>query len=361
MKIGVLGAGQLGRMLALAGYPLGLQFRFYDHSTEAPAGHMADVWTGKFDDWEGLERFAQDLDAITYEFENVPVKTAHFLQGLIPVYPPPAALEAAQDRIIEKNFLRGLGIPTPPFAPVLSEADLMNALGQFGYPAVLKTRTMGYDGKGQVVIEDPLGAGRAWSELGGAALILEGFIEFDRELSLLAVRALTGEMAYYPLVENEHRQGILRKSIAPARGLSQNLQTLAEEYSRRVLLQLDYVGVLAIEFFQVDGGLVANEMAPRVHNSGHWSIEGAETSQFENHLRAILGWPLGSTAPREFSAMLNIIGRLPKVPEVLSTPGTHLHLYGKEPRLGRKLGHITVLGETREDLWERLEMVSVLL
>lgn len=361
MKIGVLGAGQLGRMLALAGYPLGLQFRFYDASPEAPAGQMAELEVGVFDDWGKLERFAEGLDLITYEFENVPVQTARFLQGLVPVYPPPGALEAAQDRIAEKNFFRGLSIPTPPFYPVLTRDDLMSGVGQLGYPTVLKTRTLGYDGKGQAVIEDAPAAERAWEELGGVPLVLESFIEFDHELSILAVRALTGEMIYYPLVENEHRQGILRRSIAPARGLSQNLQTLAEEYARRVLLHLDYVGVLAIEFFQVEGGLMANEMAPRVHNSGHWSIEGAETSQFENHLRAILGWPLGSTAPREFSLMLNIIGRLPKVPEVLSTPGTHLHLYGKEPRLGRKLGHITVLAETREDLWERLEQVGGLL
>jgi 5-(carboxyamino)imidazole ribonucleotide synthase len=361
MKIGILGAGQLGRMLALAGYPLGLGFRCYDTGADVPAGPLTELVVGAFDDWQQLEQFARGLDAITYEFENVPVQTARFLQGLVPVYPPPAALEAAQDRIAEKQFFRGLDIPTPPFYPVLSNSDLLNGLGILGYPAVLKTRTLGYDGKGQAVIEDATAAERAWSELGGSPLVLEGLVEFDRELSLLAVRALTGEMAYYPLIENQHRQGILRRSLAPARGLSQSLQSLAEEYARRVLLQLDYVGVLAVEFFQVDGGLVANEMAPRVHNSGHWSIEGAEASQFENHLRAMVGWPLGSTAPREFSAMLNLIGRLPRVQEVLSVPGTHLHLYGKEPRLGRKLGHITVLAETREDLWERLEGVAALL
>lgn len=359
--IGVLGGGQLGRMLALAGYPLGLRFRFFDMVTDAPAGQLAELQVGAYDDEQALERFAQGLDLITYEFENVPVQAARFLQRFAPVYPPPQALEAAQDRVIEKTFFRGLSIPTPLFYPVLTKNDLLDGLEQVGYPALLKTRTLGYDGKGQTKLEAPGDVDKAWDELRGAPLVLEAFIKFEREVSILAVRGRSGEIVFYPLVENLHQQGILRRSLAPAPRLTQALQAQAEEYARRVLLQLEYVGVLAIEFFQVEGQLLANEMAPRVHNSGHWSIEGAETSQFENHLRAVCGLPLGSTAPREYSAMLNLIGKLPETKDVLAVPGAHLHLYGKEPRLGRKLGHVTLRAENREDLEERLESLGRLL
>ncbi|HEU4742765.1 MAG TPA: 5-(carboxyamino)imidazole ribonucleotide synthase, partial [Meiothermus sp.] len=341
-------------MLALAGYPLGLRFRFFDTLAGAPAGHLAELQVGAYDDEAALERFAQGLDLITYEFENVPVQAARFLQRFAPVYPPPQALEAAQDRVIEKTFFRGLSIPTPLFYPVLTKNDLLEGLEQIGYPALLKTRTLGYDGKGQAKIEATADADKAWEELGGTPLVLEAFVTFEREVSILAVRGRSGEIVFYPLVENLHRQGILRRSLAPAPRLSPTLQAQAEEYARRVLLQLEYVGVLAIEFFQVDDQLLANEMAPRVHNSGHWSIEGAETSQFENHLRAVCGLPLGSTAPREYSAMLNLVGKLPEPKDVLAVPGAHLHLYGKEPRLGRKLGHVTLRAENREELEERL-------
>lgn len=358
MKIGVLGGGQLGRMLALAGYPLGLRFRFFDTAADAPAGHLAELGVGNYDDTEALERFAEGLDLITYEFENVPVETARFLQRLAPVYPPPQALEAARDRVVEKTFFRSLSIPTPLFYPVLTQNDLLQGLEQVGYPALLKTRTLGYDGKGQAKIATPADADKAWEELGGTPLVLEAWVTFEREVSILAVRGRSGEMVFYPLVENLHQQGILRRSLAPAPRLTQALQAQAEEYARRVLLNLEYVGVLAIEFFQVQGQLMANEMAPRVHNSGHWSIEGAETSQFENHLRAVCGLPLGSTAPREYSAMLNLIGKLPEPKDVLAVPGAHLHLYGKEPRPGRKLGHVTLRAESREELEERLRMLS---
>lgn len=360
-RIGVLGGGQLGRMLALAGYPLGLRFRFFDTAADAPAGQLAELQVGAYHDERALERFAQDLDLITYEFENVPVEAARFLQRLAPVYPPPQALEAAQDRVVEKTFFRGLGIPTPPFHPVLTRNDLLDALEQVGYPALLKTRTLGYDGKGQAQIETAADADRAWEELGGRPLVLEAWVGFEREVSILAARGRNGEMVFYPLVENLHQQGILRRSLAPAPGLSPTLQAQAEEYARRVLLQLEYVGVLALEFFQVDGELLANEMAPRVHNSGHWSIEGAETGQFENHLRAVCGLPLGSTAPREYSAMLNLIGKLPPIKDVLAVPGAHLHLYGKEPRPGRKLGHVTLRAESREELEGRLRILWGLL
>jgi 5-(carboxyamino)imidazole ribonucleotide synthase len=343
MTVGVLGGGQLGRMLALAGYPLGLRFRFLDLSPRAPAGPLAELHAGDYEDIDTLERFAGGLDVVTYEFENVPVASARFLAERLPVYPPPRALEAAQDRLVEKTFFHGLDIPTPPFLAVDSEASFRSALRLIGMPAVLKTRRMGYDGKGQIVLREPKDAGYAWRVLGDVPQILEGFVPFRRELSVLGVRARGGETAFYPLVENHHRDGMLRLSLAPAPGLTGDLQGQAEEYARRVLHALDYVGVLAIEFFEADGRLLANEMAPRVHNSGHWTIEGAETSQFENHLRAVLGLPLGSTAAVGPAAMVNLIGSTPPPEVVLRLPRAHLHLYGKSAAAGRKLGHVTVV------------------
>jgi 5-(carboxyamino)imidazole ribonucleotide synthase len=365
--IGVLGAGQLGRMLALAGYPLGLQFRFLDPAREAPAEQLADRVIGAYEDLESLQNFLRGLDLVTYEFENVPVETARFLAEHLPVLPPPAALEAGQDRVSEKTFFQQTGLGTAPFLAVDSRADLEVALQKLSFPAVLKTRRFGYDGKGQLVLEQPDDAARAWEFLGGLPLILEGFVNFEREVSLLAVRSKTGETAFYPLVENHHRDGMLRLSLAPAPGVTRKLQAEAEEQGRRVLDALSYVGVLAIEFFQMsapgpDGRrLLANEMAPRVHNSGHWTIEGAETSQFENHLRAILGLPLGSTAVHGSCAMLNLIGTIPDIPALLAIPGVHVHLYGKTPRPGRKLGHVTLMTANTATLQEQLERVQSLI
>lgn len=350
MTIGVLGSGQLGRMLALAGYPLGLRFRFLDPVPDAPAGHLADQVEGAFDDEQVLERFAAGLELATYEFENVPVASARFLAARLPVYPPPQALEAAQDRLTEKGLFRTLGIPVPPFAPVDSPDDLAQALKEIGLPAVLKTRRMGYDGKGQRVLHAEVDAADAWATLGGRPLILEGFVPFEREVSILAVRGRDGATAFYPLIENHHADGILRVSLAPAPNLTPELQREAEDYAARALEALDYVGVLAIEFFVQAGRLIANEMAPRVHNSGHWTIEGAETSQFENHLRAILGLPLGVTTPIGCSAMMNLIGVLPDPAATLALPNTHLHLYGKSPRPGRKVGHVTLRAEDTDRL-----------
>jgi 5-(carboxyamino)imidazole ribonucleotide synthase len=258
------------------------------------------------------------------------------------VFPPPEALEVSQDRVAEKRFLQSVEVPVPPWRSVASEADLTRAVAELGCPAVLKTRRLGYDGKGQQVIRNPGEVAAAWGRLGGAPLVLEGFVRFDRELSILAVRGRNGGTTAYPLVENLHVEGILRRSLAPAPGVSSALQAQAESYARRVLDTLAYVGVLAIELFQVGDRLLANEMAPRVHNSGHWTIEGAETSQFENHLRAVTGLPLGSTASRGVSAMLNLIGAVPDASALLAVPGAHVHLYGKAPRPGRKLGHVTL-------------------
>ena len=332
--VGVLGAGQLGRMLALAGLPLGLSFRFFDPTPASPASQLAEQIVGDYGDTEALARFAEGLDVVTYEFENVPVACAHTLATRLPIYPPPSALDVAQDRLTEKQFLQEHGIPTPPFAPVSNQAELDTALAQIGLPAVLKTRRGGYDGKGQQVLENltpfqreegrvngdsqragpwgkreeapfPLGKG------GGLGSILEGFVAFQRELAILAVRGRDGDCRFYPLVENHHREGILRLSLAPAPDVTPALQALAEGNARRLLDALDYVGMLAVEFFEHEGQLIANEIAPRVHNSGHWTIEGAETSQFENHLRAVVGLPLGATESRGYSAMVNLIGTLP--------------------------------------------------
>jgi len=361
MIVGVLGGGQLGRMLALAGYPLGLRFRFLDVSPSAPAGHLAELHTGDYEDVDVLERFADKLDVVTYEFENVPVASARFLAERVAVYPPARALEVAQDRLTEKSFFQSLDIPTPPFLAVDSETSFHSALERIGLPAVLKTRRMGYDGKGQIVLREPRDAEYAWRVLGDVPQILEGFVPFRRELSVLSVRGRGGATAFYPLVENHHHEGMLRLSLAPAPGLTAQLQSQAEDYARRVLEALDYVGVLAIELFEVDGRLLANEMAPRVHNSGHWTIEGAETSQFENHLRAVLGLPLGSTAAVGHAAMINLIGSTPPPETLLRLPRTHLHLYGKTARPGRKLGHVTVRGRSETEVQERLTRVQAIL
>jgi 5-(carboxyamino)imidazole ribonucleotide synthase len=322
--VGVIGGGQLGRMLALAGIPLGLSFRFLDPSPDAPAGAVGELLVGAYDDPEQLDRLADGAGAVTYEFENVPVDAARRVGAV----PAAEALEASQDRLAEKQLFRRLGIPT---ARIDEEVET--------FPAILKTRQLGYDGKGQRLVET-----RPGSDPGH---VLEERVTFDRELSLLAVRGRSGETAFYPLVENVHEGGILRSSRAPARDAP---QADAEDYATRLLDELGYVGVLALELFDVSGRLLANELAPRVHNSGHWTIEGAATSQFENHLRAILGWPLGSTAVRGDVVMLNAIGQTPDPAAVLSVPGAHLHLYAKEPRPGRKLGHVTLIDPTPDRL-----------
>ncbi len=354
MTLGILGGGQLGYMLALAGYPLGLHFRFLDPSPEAPVGRIAQRVTAEYTDHAALEKFSNGLELVTYEFENVPVEAAKFLAQRLPVYPPPAALKAAQDRLAEKTLFRNLGIRTTEFLPISKPAELDAAVKQLGFPAVLKTSRMGYDGKGQWILRTADDVAKAKSELPKVALILERFVPFARELSILAARSRNGETAFYPLVENHHRGGILRLSLAPAPSLEPPLQRSAEDVARRVLESLKYVGVLAIEFFEHEGRLLANEMAPRVHNSGHWTIEGAVTSQFENHLRAVLGLPLGSTAPAGHCAMINLIGDLPEPSEVLAVPDTHLHFYGKVPRPGRKLGHVTLRAASPERLALRL-------
>ena len=353
MMMGILGAGQLGRMLALAGYPLGMRFRFLDPASNSPAGLLADQLAFDYADRSALEQFAKGLDVVTYEFENVPVEAARHLERFVPVYPLPVALEKAQDRFVEKFFFCELNIPTPRFTTDF-ECDPLNVTG---WPAMLKLRRLGYDGKGQILLRSEADLKDALKYRQANGLILEEFISFDRELSIIGVRNKAGEMRFYPLVENYHREGILRLSLVMG-NISPQLQKLAEEYCAAVMSALVYVGVLVIEFFEKDGRLLANEMAPRVHNSGHWTIEGAVTSQFENHLRAVSDRPLGSTSPLGTCAMVNLVGTLPDLKSILKIDGAHLHLYDKAPRPGRKIGHITFVEKDTETLQRKLALLK---
>jgi 5-(carboxyamino)imidazole ribonucleotide synthase len=358
MKIGVIGAGQLGQMLALAGHPLALEFLFLDSSADSPGARVGPIITAPFDDPASLRRLAAGSDLVTYEFENVPVSALEKVSRTRPCFPPVEALRVSQDRMLEKELFRRLRIPTPPFRAVDSLAGLRAAVAAIGLPCVLKTRRLGYDGRGQHYLRRAGDVEPAWAALGGAPLILEGFVDFDREVSIIGARSTRGETRCYPLADNQHRGGILRVTRAPHRNA--RLQRAAERHLRRVLDHFGYAGVLTIEFFVQGGRLVANEMAPRVHNSGHWTIEGAVTSQFENHLRAVLGLPLGDTGAVGHAAMVNYIGTMPDSTQVLAIPGAHHHDYGKAPRPGRKLGHGTVVASSvsaRDRLLKRLSRV----
>ena len=357
MKVGVLGAGQLARMIALAGYPLGLEFIFLDPSADSCANRLGEHLLGEYDDPDLLAQLAKRADVVTYEFENVPAPVAEFLASHTEVHPSPKALAVAQDRLIEKNFFNDIGIPTPVYAAVDSFEDLQQVMLTIAYPSILKSRTQGYDGKGQSVLRSDEDLAAAWDLLQGVPAIVEAFVPFDREVSIIAVRSLTGEIAFYPLAENSHRGGILRVSKSLA---ADPVQPAAEVYVTRLLEALDYVGVLALELFEVNSELIANEFAPRVHNSGHWTIEGAETSQFENHLRAIVGLPLGSTDLVGQSAMVNFIGGLPDTDKLLALSHTHLHLYDKAPRKGRKVAHATIRATNTEQLAESLKTLRAL-
>ena len=340
MKLGIIGGGQLGQMLALAGIPLGIESTVLSREAQPPAAACARIVSN----WADLA----GLEAVTYELEHVPLAKAQALAEQVPLYPPWQALEVSQDRLREKDFLRSLNIPTAPYQAVANLTELRGALAQIPAPAILKSRQFGYDGRGQFRIQEPAQAQEAWQAISAPA-ILEGTVNFERELSIIAVRSRSGETAFYPLIENRHQKGILRVSFAPA-PVTFALQNLAQSYAERVLRTLDYVGTITLELFQIGEQLIANEIAPRVHNSGHWTIEGARTSQFENHLRGVLGLPLGPTDPTGVSVMFNLIGGVPPVKEALSFPGAHLHLYGKEPRAGRKLGHLTLWAPEADEL-----------
>lgn len=355
--VGILGGGQLARMLALSGAPLGMRFLVMDATADACAGQFAPMVVGDYRDLDALADFASRIDVATFDFENVPAESARWLSDRVPVFPSPRALATAQDRLAEKTLFGELGIPVPPFQDIASRGDLQAALARIGAPAILKTRRLGYDGKGQFRIRTPADADAAWIALGPQAatvgLILEGFVAFERELSMVAVRARDGEFRTWPLTENWHVDGVLSASLAPAR-VDDALARTASDHAHRLADSLDYVGVFALELFCRDGVLLANELAPRVHNSGHWTIEGAETSQFENHLRAVLGLPLGSTAAVGHACMLNWVGELPDANRVLRQSGAHWHDYGKAPRAGRKVGHATLRTETPAGLRDAL-------
>jgi 5-(carboxyamino)imidazole ribonucleotide synthase len=350
--VGIVGAGQLGRMLALAGYPLGVDCHVLDRTADAPGAQVAPAVLGELDDASALASLAAEVDVVTLEIENVAVAPLEELHKRIDVFPPPKAVAAAQDRLAEKTLFRSLGIPTPEFVAIDSTADAA-AAAELGWPVVLKTRRLGYDGRGQRVASSVAALAAAWQELGGVPCIAEAWVPFQREVSLIGVQGAGVERVFYPLAENVHKNGVLATTVAPY--VDTALQRQAEAWLTAIMTTLDYRGVLTVEFFHTASGLVANEMAPRVHNSGHWTIEGAETSQFENHLRAVLGWPLGDTRPRGHAAMLNLLGELPRRDAVLAIPGAHLHDYGKEPRAGRKVGHCTLVDTDRERLLKRLE------
>ncbi|MFO0688346.1 MAG: 5-(carboxyamino)imidazole ribonucleotide synthase [Myxococcota bacterium] len=369
MKVGILGGGQLGWMLALAAGRLGIETLVVDPARDSVAGqatrHLALDWL----DPAALDALAT-CDVVTYEFENVPSEAVEKLAGRVPVHPLPEALVVSGDRLLEKRFFRELGLEPAPFAPIASRVELGCAVADLGLPVVLKTRRFGYDGKGQIVVRANDALDPAWSQLGGEELILEGFVPFERELSIAAVRGRDGEIRFWPPSENHHVDGILHVSRAPAANVPEPLLQAAQRGLRAILERLDYVGVLVVELFALPDRWLANEMACRVHNSYHWTIEGAETSQFENHVRAVAGLPLGDTGMRRVeaggpggaearghAAMVNLIGTMPDLSALADEPGITIHDYGKQPRAGRKLGHVTAVADSRLLLETRIRRI----
>ncbi|MBW6390010.1 5-(carboxyamino)imidazole ribonucleotide synthase [Billgrantia antri] len=360
MNIGVLGAGQLGRMLALAGYPLANRFTFLD-TTGHPSAGIGDVMVYT-DQHHLLDDFLAKVDLVTYEFEHLPVALVQAIEEVKPVYPSSEAIRICQNRAEEKALFDRLGIPTPAYRIVESAEALEAAARELGTPVVAKSVTEGYDGKGQAVLRDPAEAAEAWRSINHPKLIVEAFVDFVREVSIIAVRGRDGEVAFYPMAENLHVDGILRYSLAPMPDLDDEVQQTADGYIRALLDELDYVGVLTLELFQTrDGKLLANEMAPRVHNSGHWTMDGAVTSQFENHLRAIQGLPLGDTSARQPTCMVNVIGQEGDPAAILAIGDAHLHRYDKSERPGRKLGHVNLVAETHGELLEKVHACAWLL
>ena len=355
LTVGILGGGQLGRMLALAAAKLGLRVHVFAPEADSPAFEVAGAHTvAAYDDEAALARFAAEVDVVTYEFENVPAAAAAFLDRLKPVRPGIAALDVAQDRLSEKRFLNGLGIATAPFFAVDTLDDLRAGLAETGLPAILKTRRFGYDGKGQVKIADLAEMQAGLAAMAGQPAILEGFVPFSREISVLVGRGLDGAVEVYDMPENVHRDHILRTSSVPARLMPETAKAAAE-LGTRIAAALDYVGILAVELFVVDGAagevLIANEIAPRVHNSGHWTESVCDVSQFEMHVRAIAGLPLGSARRHADVVMENLIGDdVERVAELLRTPSAHVHLYGKRAvRPGRKMGHVNHIRRSPAD------------
>lgn len=343
--VGILGGGQLGRMLALAAARLGVKCHVFAPEEDSPAFQVCAAHTiASYHDFGALEEFARRVDVVTYEFENVPGDTAAFLEQVAVLAPGSAALKTAQDRVDEKTFIAGLGIPVAPFAAVHGEAELEAAIARIGRPSILKTRRFGYDGKGQAKIGERTSAAAAWAEIGKAPAILEGFISFDKEISVIAARGWDGTIAVYDVPENHHENHILRTSTVPA-DIAGKTADEARAMAGRIIAALDYVGVMGIEMFVAGTGLIVNEIAPRVHNSGHWTQDACVVSQFEQHIRAICGWPLGSPERHSNVVMHNILGaESANWAEYGASPNTGVHYYGKaESRRGRKMGHINVL------------------
>jgi 5-(carboxyamino)imidazole ribonucleotide synthase len=344
--VGILGGGQLGRMLAIAAARLGMKCHIYEPARNPPAGDVAAaVTTAAYDDAAALARFARAVDVVTFEFENIPAAAAATLAAHAPVRPNPRALEIAQDRVAEKSFLAGLGVAVAPWRAVGDRKDLKAALAEIGTPAILKTRRLGYDGKGQARLRDACRADAAWEEIGGAPALLERFVPFQREISVIGARGLGGEVVCFDPGENVHRDGILHTTTVPAR-INPVARMDAVLIAGKILNALNYVGVMGVEIFQAqDGGLLVNEIAPRVHNSGHWTIEACVIDQFQQHVRAVAGWPLGDGARHSDAVMTNLIGDEAADWLRLAEAGGGLHLYGKaEIRAGRKMGHVTRIG-----------------
>ena len=340
--IGILGGGQLGRMLSVAASRLGFRTHIYEPAASPPAADVAHaVTTAPYEDSAALAAFAAAVDVVTYEFENVPTAALDLIEAARPIRPNRRALAISQDRIAEKDFLTGLGLATAPYAAVNSFADLERAIARIGTPSIMKTTRLGYDGKGQVRLTVPADAPAALTAMHGAPCVLEGFIAFDREISVIAARGLTGEIAAFDPGENVHKDGILRTTTIPAR-ITPSQRSDAVLISARILNALDYVGVLGVELFVTPLGLIVNEIAPRVHNSGHWTQNGCAVDQFEQHIRAIAGWPLGDGSRLSDVTMENLIGDdILRAPALAREPGAALHLYGKgAPRPGRKMGHV---------------------
>lgn len=348
--IGIVGGGQLGRMLARAASRMGYKTHIYTPDKDSPASHVATKTTiGAYQDTTALRAFGQSVDVVTFEFENVPSETLTMLEQIVSVRPNPNVLFTTRHRLREKEFIKAQGIATAPFARVSTEAELVAAIKTIGVPSVLKTCELGYDGKGQAVIKSAADAQKAWESLGKTECVLEGFINFSAEASIIVARSTTGEARCFPLVENIHRDHILHKTIAPAPFIDAH-QDAAVKIAKTLAEKLDVVGLLAVELFVTKDGLLVNELAPRPHNSGHWTMEGAPTSQFEQHIRAICGWALGDTTSRGRCEMINLLGdEWKQWQEYAKQPEAHVHLYGKtESRPGRKMGHVTIVKRSHE-------------
>ena len=359
MKIGIVGAGQLAQMLAHAAEPLGISTHCLANNLNDPASYLATLQVSDFKDENSLIAFAKTVDVITFENENIDKSLIEILKKNTPCYPSFRAIQVAQDRLVEKQTLTELGIPVAPFTEINSLEQLQQETKNIQFPCILKTRRFGYDGKGQIRLQTKEDIIPAWEQLKNQPLILEGFIPFETEISIICVRSRSSAMQYYPITQNNHKDGILRESHAPYKNAV--LQKQAQLYAEKLLTTLDYVGVLAIEFFVYQNKLIANEFAPRVHNSGHWTIEGAITSQFENHVRAILDLPLGNTQAIASTTMFNCIGQLPLLNEILHLPDAHFHTYHKAARENRKLGHVTLVKYDNERFQKQYDLLQMLL